>query len=192
MEIILIAIALILVYIAYQLGVIIKQNHNRIVYTQAINSQQTDGDTPATTAQIASTSLNPIFSEAQILASKEQEYQEEVEQAFKDMQRQERLEVKAHHDAGKDKKSFVPSDELVDFIGATFISVRNRNNERLRWEKMIEANITVMTGDDFIENVEKRFYDNEKIKTRYYEREYDFHYSPFSLAQRVKYVSYLI
>lgn len=106
------------------------------------------------------TSLNPLFSEAEIAHKKEtsDKWQKYVEQYFDELSKQEKEEVEAHQKSGKDKATFKPSEKLIDIIQKQSMSLLGRNNAMKDYRKMIESNIAIINGGE-IEKVEKVYWD---------------------------------
>jgi len=144
-----IAIA-ILVFIAYKLNQLVA------FYLQS----QKPTEIEKFKKQKSCTTLNPLFSEEEILYKKKvfEDWQHYVEQYFDKLCKKEKEEVEAHHKSGKNKSSFNPSDELRHIILTEAITLVGRNNAMKDHRKMIEANIAILNGND-IEKIEKSYWD---------------------------------
>lgn len=106
------------------------------------------------------TSLNPLFSEAEIARKKEtaDKWQKYVEQYFDELFKQEKEEVESHQKFGKDQSAFKPSEKLLDIILKKSMALLGRNNAMKDYRKMIESNIAIINGAE-IEKVEKTYWD---------------------------------
>ena len=104
------------------------------------------------------TSLNPLFSEKQISDSKKlfTNWQKQFEDSFSAFQKKEVEEIKKYQ--GK-KEDFKPSDNLLNAIGQNTLARFCTNFAKQDYDKMIEANISIINGEK-ISAVEKKFYDN--------------------------------
>jgi len=123
------------------------------------------------------TSLNPIFSEEEInfYKKRQTEYQKESDTEWDEMTKLEKQEIKAHSVAGKDKKSFEPSKELQETMGKVIVAIKNRDNFRSYWRKMVEANISVLNGKK-IDEAESSLYKEEDLSSvglMYFDYKYD-------------------
>lgn len=148
MQIILTLIILVLIYTAYQLNELAKQ-----FKAEKINKVR-----PFST-------LTPLFSEDEIdfYKQKQQQYQTQGDEAWDTMIELEKAEIQAHSAAGKDKKSFEPTEELEKAMAAALIAVLNRNNFRSYWRKMVESNIAILNGAE-IGEAENQFYANKNLR----------------------------
>jgi hypothetical protein len=54
--------------------------------------------------------------------------------------------MKAHHEAGKDKASFMPSPTLLDIIKEESLAKTHRNHAMEDYDKMIKANLAVLNS----------------------------------------------
>jgi len=97
---------------------------------------------------ISNTTLNPVFSEEEIgrMKKENERVQREADRLFKRLREEEKEEIKSHHEAGKDKSSFVPSATLLDIIKEFSVAITQRNVAIEDYEKMIKANLAVHNG----------------------------------------------
>jgi len=98
---------------------------------------------------ISNTTLNPVFSEleiGQLKRESERVQREEVDPSFNNLMRKEKGEIKAHHESGRDKSSFIPSATLLDTVKEFSVAILQRNTAIEDYEKMIKANLAVHNG----------------------------------------------
>lgn len=140
----------VLVYIGYKLTQLVA------FYSQ----NQKPAEVEKVRKQKRNSTLNPLFSEEEIVRMKEtsDEGQKCVEHYFDELFKKEKGEVEAHHKSGKDKATFKPSEELTDIIVLTSGALVGRNNAMRNYQKMIESNIAILNGEK-IEKIEKDYYD---------------------------------
>ena len=140
----------VLVYIGYKLTQLVA------FYSQ----DQKPDEVGKKRKQKRSTTLNPLFSEEEIIHMKEthEEGQSSVQHYLNELSKKEKKEVEAHHKSGKDKATFKPSEELTDIIVLRSAAIVGKNNAERNHRKMIESNITILNGDS-IEKVEENYYD---------------------------------
>ena len=113
---------------------------------------------------ITSATLNPCFSEAEIAEQSEKlaKYEEKGDQYWKQLRRLEAEELKAHAEAGNDRGSFEPSEELTGLLHDCGVLVRGIHASHECRHEMIEANISILNGEPF-SNVEKAFYEDQHL-----------------------------
>lgn len=140
----------VLVYIGYKLTQLVAY------YSQ----NQKPAEVEKVRKQKRSSTLNPLFSEEEIVRMKEtsDEGQKCVEHYFDELFKKEKEEIEAHEKLGTDKMTFKPSDELIDIIALTSAALVGRNNAMRNHQKMIESNIAILNGEK-IEKTEKAYYD---------------------------------
>ncbi len=144
MEILLLLIIAVLIFIAFKLIRIEKNQLN--LYKPQLTLKQCS-------------SLNPLFSEAEIDAQRNiaAKWQSKVEFYFNLLQRTEKEEVEKHHAAGKAKTEFNPSARLKDILLQEAVALVGRNIMENRPNQMIEANISIINGKSIAE-VSDQFY----------------------------------
>ena len=144
-----------------------------------------------TRKNISNTTLNAVFSEEEIARKKQasEKWGRDVERLFDRVYKKEREEIKAHHEAGKDKSSFEPSTALLNILREESLAITCRDVAWEDYEKMIKANLAVLNGraiEEVREGCELNFdfialhgktyeYQEEHVKNRknYWETSWD-------------------
>ena len=102
--------------------------------------------------------LGPLFTESDVCYYKENEkrHQLDHDKAWREFVLMETNEVRTHHEAGKSRSQFNPSDSARIKFESAIRCLSNRDRSRSVWRDMVEANIAVLNGNSFDE-VQQRF-----------------------------------
>ncbi len=111
---------------------------------------------------MVSTTLNPLFSEDEIALQKTlpEKYVKKAEWNRKYIHRIEREEILKHHNSGKDKSDFKPSDILKGSILQYEFDIIGIHKTEAISSQMIEANIAILNGKS-ISEVSDKFYSTQ-------------------------------
>lgn len=119
----------------------------------------------AAKAETSSTTLNPLFSEEDIVIQRSlsQQWQKKVDFYFDLLQKIEKEEIQAHQSSGKDKIEFMPSSKLKSLILRNSVAISGRNITEVKAKRMIEANISILNGKSISETSQEFQCDHDGI-----------------------------
>ena len=106
-----------------------------------------------------STTLTPVFSEQEIALQRDaiKKWKEKVELARNYLNRIESEEILSHHNSGKDKSYFRPSDTLKKGILQYSFDNVGLHKNKVTLEQMIEANIAVLKWQAYFDSIGRSF-----------------------------------
>lgn len=132
MEILLLLIVVFLAFVAYKL----------------VGLEKSVSSIATAKSESSSTTLNPLFSEEDIVFQRNlsQQWQKKIDFYFDLLLKAEKEEILEHQISGKDKTEFIPSSKLKSLILRNSVAISGRNISEVKSERMIEANISILNG----------------------------------------------